>query len=153
MIKYLNTMVVFEEIPDKISLAVNISNCQNKCVGCHSPQLRKDIGKELTEEVVDELIKENEGINCFLFMGEGNDKDSLIKMARYIKEKYASLSLAIYSGRDNVEDDFYELFDYVKIGPYIAKFGPLNKDTTNQRLLKIEDGARKDITSMFWKKF
>ncbi len=153
MLKFLNTMVVFEEIPDKISLAVNMTNCQNKCVGCHSPQLRKDIGKELTEEVVDELIKENEGINCFLFMGEGNDKDSLIKMARYIKKKYASLSLAIYSGRDNVEDDFYELFDYVKIGPYIAKFGPLNKDTTNQRLLKIEDGARKDITSMFWKKF
>ena len=153
MLKFLNTMVVFEEIPDKISLAVNMTNCQNKCVGCHSPQLRKDIGKELTEEVVDELIKENEGINCFLFMGEGNDKDSLIKMARYIKEKYASLSLAIYSGRDNVEDDFYELFDYVKIGPYIAEFGPLNKDTTNQRLLKIEDGARKDITSMFWKKF
>ena len=153
MLKFLNTMVVFEEIPDKISLAVNMTNCQNKCVGCHSPQLRKDIGKELTEEVVDELIKENEGINCFLFMGEGNDKDSLIKMARYIKEKYASLSLAIYSGRDNVEDDFYELFDYVKIGPYIAKFGPLNKDTTNQRLLKIEDGERKDITSMFWKKF
>ncbi len=153
MLKFLNTMVVFEEIPDKISLAVNMTNCQNKCVGCHSPQLRKDIGKELTEEVVDELIKENEGINCFLFMGEGNDKDSLIKMARYIKEKYASLSLAIYSGRDNVEDDFYELFDYVKIGPYIAKFGPLNKDTTNQRLLKIEDEARKDITSMFWKKF
>lgn len=153
MLKFLNTMVVFEEIPDKISLAVNMTNCQNKCVGCHSPQLRKDIGKELTEEVVDELIKENEGINCFLFMGEGNDKDSLIKMARCIKEKYASLSLAIYSGRDNVEDDFYELFDYVKIGPYIAKFGPLNKDTTNQRLLKIEDGARKDITSMFWKKF
>lgn len=153
MLKFLNTMVVFEEIPDKISLAVNMTNCQNKCVGCHSPQLRKDIGKELTEEVVDELIKENEGINCFLFMGEGNDKDSLIKMARYIKEKYVSLSLAIYSGRDNVEDDFYELFDYVKIGPYIAKFGPLNKDTTNQRLLKIEDGARKDITSMFWKKF
>ena len=61
--------------------------------------------------------------------------------------------MAIYSGRDNVEDNFYELFDYVKIGPYIAKFGPLNKDTTNQRLLKIEDGARKDITSMFWKKF
>ena len=110
MLKFLNTMVVFEEIPDKISLAVNMTNCQNKCVGCHSPQLRKDIGKELTEEVVDELIKENEGINCFLFMGEGNDKDSLIKMARYIKEKYASLSLAIYSGRDNVEDDFYKLF-------------------------------------------
>ena len=152
MIKYLNTMVVFEEIPDKISLAVNITNCQNKCVGCHSPQLRKDIGKELTEDAVDKLIKDNEGINCFLFMGEGNDKESLLKIAKYIKEKYNNLSLAIYSGRDEVEDEIYNLFDYVKIGPYIAEFGPLNKETTNQRLFKIENGVRKEITSMFWKK-
>lgn len=153
MIKYLNTMVVFEEIPDKISLAVNITNCQNKCIGCHSPQLRKDIGKELTEDAVDKLIKDNEGINCFLFMGEGNDKESLLKIAKYIKEKYNNLSLAIYSGRDEVEDEIYNLFDYVKIGPYIAEFGPLNKETTNQRLFKIENGVRKEITSMFWKKF
>lgn len=153
MIKYLNTMVVFEEIPDKISLAVNITNCQNKCVGCHSPQLRKDIGNELTEDAVDKLIKDNEGINCFLFMGEGNDKESLLKIAKYIKEKYNNLSLAIYSGRDEVEDEIYNLFDYVKIGPYIAEFGPLNKETTNQRLFKIENGVRKEITSMFWKKF
>lgn len=152
MIKYLNTMVVFEEIPDKISLAVNITNCQNKCIGCHSPQLRKDIGKELTEDAVDKLIKDNEGINCFLFMGEGNDKESLLKIAKYIKEKYNNLSLAIYSGRDEVEDEIYNLFDYVKIGPYIAEFGPLNKETTNQRLFKIENGVRKEITSMFWKK-
>jgi len=152
MIKYLNTMVVFEEIPDKISLAVNITNCQNKCVGCHSPQLRKDIGNELTEDAVDKLIKDNEGINCFLFMGEGNDKESLLKIAKYIKEKYNNLSLAIYSGRDEVEDEIYNLFDYVKIGPYIAEFGPLNKETTNQRLFKIENGVRKEITSMFWKK-
>lgn len=153
MIKYLNTMVVFEEIPDKISLAVNITNCQNKCVGCHSPQLRKDIGKELTEDEVDRLINTNEGINCFLFMGEGNDKEALLKIAKYIKEKYSSLSLAIYSGREAVSDEIYNLFDYVKIGPYIAEFGPLNKETTNQRLFKIENGVRKDITSMFWKKF
>ena len=146
-------MVVFEEIPDKISLAVNITNCQNKCVGCHSPQLRKDIGNELTEDAVDKLIKDNEGINCFLFMGEGNDKESLLKIAKYIKEKYNNLSLAIYSGRDEVEDEIYNLFDYVKIGPYIAEFGPLNKETTNQRLFKIENGVRKEITSMFWKKF
>ena len=145
-------MVVFEEIPDKISLAVNITNCQNKCVGCHSPQLRKDIGNELTEDAVDKLIKDNEGINCFLFMGEGNDKESLLKIAKYIKEKYNNLSLAIYSGRDEVEDEIYNLFDYVKIGPYIAEFGPLNKETTNQRLFKIENGVRKEITSMFWKK-
>ena len=50
MIKYKDYYVVFEEIPDKITLAVNITNCQNRCIGCHSPELRENIGKELTTD-------------------------------------------------------------------------------------------------------
>ena len=65
MIKYKNYMVVFEEIPDKVTLAVNITNCQNRCVGCHSPELRENIGNELTTNEIDKMIKENDGINCF----------------------------------------------------------------------------------------
>ena len=44
-------------------------------------------------------------------------------------------------------------FDYVKIGPYMEEFGPLNKETTNQRLYKITkpDNKIDDITYMFWK--
>ena len=69
MIKYApdDTSVVFEEIPDEITLAVNISNCQHNCPGCHSPYLRMDFGEELTETAIDELIKKNSGITCFCF--------------------------------------------------------------------------------------
>ena len=42
------TSVVMEEIPDKVTLAVDISNCTGLCEGCHSPFLRTDIGLELT---------------------------------------------------------------------------------------------------------
>lgn len=156
MIKYNDYYIVFEEIPDKLTLAVNITNCQNRCVGCHSPELRENIGKELTIEEVDKIISENDGINCFLFMGEGNDKESLFGLAKYIKDKY-DIDIALYSGREKVEYDILQLFDYVKVGPYIEEYGPLNKKTTNQRLYKIthEDGpikfGMKDITSEFWK--
>ena len=150
MIKYKDYFVVFEEIPDRVSLAVNITNCQNNCIGCHSPELRLNNGEELTEEVIDKLIKENYGIDCFLFMGEGKDYGRLMELARYIKENY-SIKVAIYSGRDKVENEYYGLFDYVKVGGYKEECGPLNKETTNQRLYKRTDSGWEDITKMFWK--
>lgn len=140
------TSVVFEEIPDKITLAVNISNCQNNCVGCHSSFLKQNIGNELTNEVIDELIKIHKGINCFLFMGEGNDTNTLLKLNSYIKSTY-NIATAIYIGRDSVDSEYYDLFDYIKIGSYQEKYGGLDKPTTNQRLYF----HKTDITYKFWK--
>ena len=151
MIKYSDSFVVFEEIPDKVSLALNITNCANTCPGCHSPELALDMGQELTENTIDRLINENAGANCFLFMGEGRDYKRLLELAMYIKEKYPYMAVGVYSGRDEVEDDYYKVFDYVKVGPYKEDLGPLNKRTTNQRLYKMVDGVKTDITERFWK--
>lgn len=149
MIKYLPrlTEVVLEEIPGKVTLAVEISNCQGSCIGCHSPFLRTDIGDELSFEVVKMLIDSNFGINCLLFLGEGNDQEALLSLARQIKQAYHNMELAVYSGRPEVEEEYYEIFDYVKIGPYIEEFGPLNSPTTNQKLFH----KREDITYKFWR--
>lgn len=150
MIKYKDSYIVFEEIPDRVSLAVNITNCQNNCIGCHSPELRLNSGIELTEEEIDKLINENYGIDCFLFMGEGKDMVRLLEIARYVKNKY-DIAVAIYSGRNNVEEEYYEIFDYVKVGEYKKEFGPLNSSTTNQRLYRMTEGEKEDITHLFWK--
>lgn len=156
MVKYVpqDTTVVFTEIPDEISLAVNLSNCQNNCVGCFEAYLKKDIGEELNLRAIDELITKNEGITCFLFMGEGNDQKTLKELVIEIKKKYPELKLGVYSGRERVEGWFYEVFDYIKIGPYKAEFGPLNKKTTNQRLYKLMQSVTprcfEDITYKFW---
>ena len=169
MIKFVPylTSVVLEEIPDMLSLAVEISNCQGNCIGCHSPFLRENIGEELTPDKADAIIDDNFGVNCFLFLGEGNDREALKALARHIREKHG-LKIALYSGRTEVEDELFDLFDYVKVGPYIAEFGPLNHKTTNQRLYKItrandvvpsassplsRPGRQvEDITSRFWHK-
>ena len=103
MIKFIEKMtsVVFEEIPDKISLAVNITNCQNHCEGCHSAFLAMDIGEELTESKIDEYLMKQKGVNCFLFMGEGNDRERLLELNAYIKKHY-KVETALYSGRKEV---------------------------------------------------
>jgi anaerobic ribonucleoside-triphosphate reductase activating protein len=153
MVKFTDTEVVFDEVPDKVTLAINISNCPNRCPGCHSPELRGNIGEELTEEVIDTLIKENDGINCVGFMGEGNDKPRLIELALYTRNKYPNLETCIYSGKEEESDEVYAAFDYVKTGPYIISCGPLNVETTNQRMYHVgKDGSREDITYKFWKK-
>lgn len=147
MIKSIDNSVVFEEIPDKVTLAFSITNCQNRCKGCHSAHLRCNIGEVLDENVIDEkFAKTIKMCNCVLFLGEGNDREGLIRLNNYIKSKY-NVETAIYSGRDEVEDDLFEYFDYVKVGSYKEECGPLNKKTTNQRLFY----HKKDITNKFWK--
>ena len=152
MLKFTDTMVVFREIPDHITLAINISNCQNRCPNCHSKELCGDIGEILNEDVLSSLIEKNNGINTVCFMGEGKDWNEVIKLAQFIRKKYSNLKIAIYSGRDKVEKIFFTTFDFVKVGRYDEKYGPLNKETTNQRLYEINGDIINDITYKFWKK-
>ena len=150
MLKYVPelTDTVIEEIPDRVTLAVEITNCRGNCPGCHSPFLKQDIGEELTAPAIDKMIADNFGINCFLFLGEGRDQAALLDLARHIRQNHPGIETAVYSGRTEVEDVYFEYFDYVKTGPYVEALGPLNKRTTNQRLYY----HREDITSRFWKR-
>ncbi|MBO4634477.1 MAG: anaerobic ribonucleoside-triphosphate reductase activating protein [Bacteroidales bacterium] len=150
MIKFVPEMtsVVLEEIPDRVSLAVDISNCRGNCNGCHSPFLKKDIGRELTAEVIDRLVEDNFGVNCFLFLGEGRDPEALLDLADHVRA--LGLEAAVYSGREVVEDIFWDHFDYIKVGPYKPECGPLNSPSTNQRLYRVTDGRPEDITDRFW---
>ena len=150
MIKYLNTLVTFAEIPEEVTFSINITNCQNRCPGCHSPELRENIGTELSNEELKSLIEKNKGISCVLFLGEGNDKSRIEELGKFVQS--LGLKSAVYSGCEEVPEEYWDCFDYIKIGPYIESLGPLNSKTTNQRLYKkIENSKFEDITSMFWK--
>ena len=54
--KYVDTLVSFSEIPDEITLCINISQCPNNCKGCHSPWLREDVGEDLNIESLENRI-------------------------------------------------------------------------------------------------
>lgn len=155
MLKYVDTLVSFQEIPDEISLCINLSNCPNNCPGCHSAYLKDDIGTPLTYVELMRILKDIRGITCVCFMGGDKEPWEIQRLAQFVKEK--GLKVAWYSGKQELHEDIYLAnFDYVKLGPYIEELGPLTSCTTNQVMYKIDHLADKpfvvDITSRFWKK-
>lgn len=57
MLKYAGYDIVFQEIPDEVTLALNLSGCPNGCPGCHSPHLQRDEGEALTPGALERLLE------------------------------------------------------------------------------------------------
>ena len=154
MLKYVNTGIVFQEIPDEVTLAINISNCPCHCPGCHSRYLWDDIGMPLDTDAIDAFVERyGDDITCLSFMGGDVDPVGVNQLAQYIHETYPQFKVAWYSGRLRVSSAVNKAdFDYLKVGPYIQHLGPLKSPTTNQRLYRQrEDGSFEDITYRFWR--
>ena len=155
MLKYVNSDIVFQEIPDEVTLAINISNCPCHCPGCHSRYLWDDVGLPLNPEAIDDFIeKDGQDITCIAFMGGDSDPKGVDLLAQYVHEEYPHLRVAWYSGRTVISPLIQKNdFDYIKIGPFIRHLGPLKRPTTNQRLYRQNDqGEFEDITARFWKR-
>lgn len=152
--KYINTGIVFQEIPDEVTLAINISNCPCRCPGCHSRYLWEDVGLPLDTGAIDAFVERyGRKITCIAFMGGDAEPVSVNMLAQYVHEEYPELKVAWYSGRLRLPSVVKKSdFDFIKIGPYIKHLGSLKEPTTNQRLYrKSEDGEFEDITPRFWK--
>jgi anaerobic ribonucleoside-triphosphate reductase activating protein len=149
--KFVDTAITFSEIPDEITLCINISNCPNNCPGCHSSYLTKDIGIILNTSELSQLIRENQGISCVCLMGGDSDPDYINFLAKHIKDNF-KLKTAWYSGKNELSPEIQLCnFDYIKIGSYIKELGPLTDKNTNQRLYMIISDEMIDITHKFWK--
>lgn len=156
MLKYVDAKIVFAEIPDEVTLAINISGCPIHCRGCHSKYLWDDIGEPLDLQHLTDLIDANRGITCVCIMGGDAHPDEVDAIAEDIKEYYPNLKVGWYSGRQELSKEIDLCnFDYVKLGSYIKEKGPLNCKTTNQVMLEIDivqdKVFTKDITAKFWK--
>lgn len=155
MLKYVNTGVVFQEVPDEVTLAINISGCPCRCPGCHSRYLWDDIGLPLDTTAIDAFVSRyGRKITCIAFMGGDGDPLGVNRLAQYVHEEHPGLKVAWYSGRMRVPSTVSKRdFDYIKVGPYISHLGSLKMPTTNQRLFrKNDDDTFEDITSRFWRK-
>lgn len=86
MLKYVDIRVCFAEVPDEITLCINLSNCPCHCKGCHSPYLAEDIGEILTNYRIQKLLRENKGVTAICFMGGDNDPRLVNHYAKLIKE-------------------------------------------------------------------
>lgn len=163
--KYYNYQITTSEIPDEITLCINITNCPIHCADCHSKFLWEDQGVELTEEEFYRILNTNLGVSCVCIMGGDADYESLHQVINWFYKWKMSASatghtqklsstrgpgcyqkntkIAFYSGRDSIQaladkaGYWIDQFNYIKVGPYIKFCGGLDSKTTNQRLYQI----------------
>ena len=152
MLKYIATDIVFQELPDEVTLAVNLSGCPCRCPGCHSKHLWGDGGQPLTEEAVECMIERQHGeVTCLSLMGGDAQPQEVNRIAAWLRSRYPRLHIAWWSGRTLLSPQVsLRNFDYIKLGPYLSHLGPLKNQHTNQRLYRVVQGALHDITSVFW---
>ncbi|MDR1672296.1 MAG: anaerobic ribonucleoside-triphosphate reductase activating protein, partial [Bacteroidales bacterium] len=144
--------IVFQEIPGEVTLAVNISNCPNRCGGCHSPHLQEDIGETLDEAVlVAWLEKYGSAITCICFMGGDAEPHKVERLAAFVRTSAGGkIKTGWYSGKAALPAGIsLSHFDYIKLGANMERLGGLDKPTTNQRFYRIEKGEMIDKTNRF----
>ena len=145
--------VSFQEVPDEVSLVFLVGDCPYRCPGCHSPDMQKAEGNDLESSLINVFQQYADTVTCVCFMGAGQDEEALLRCANIVK--LFSLKTALYTGAEDVPDEYLDTFDYIKTGPYIEKLGGLSTPGTNQHMYRIvHHGLRtvkEDITKSFQK--
>ena len=149
---YFDYAIVFQEVPDEVSLAIEVGGCIHKCAGCHSPHLWKDSKKILIYDILNLLSKYGKHISCVCLMGGDHNKKDIISIFTLVKTY--GLKTCLYTGCDQIEEveDVLFVLDYLKIGRYKSELGGLDSINSNQKLYKVIGGKiTDDLTWMFRK--
>ena len=118
MVRYHNFDIVFAEVPDEVTLALNLTRCPNRCPGCHSPHLRSDTGRVLDEEELAALLEVyGRSVTCVAFMGGDGEPQEVALLAEAVRRRWPTLRTAWYSGRAELPPGIVPTaFDYIKLG-------------------------------------
>lgn len=149
MLRYIDTDIVFQELPDEVTLAINLSGCPCRCPGCHSKHLWGNGGECLTADALDAMVDREGGrITAVSFMGGDAAPCEVNTLAEHLRKRYPQLHTAWWSGRTTLSNRVdINNFDYIKLGPYLAHLGGLKSPNTNQHLYRVEGAHLRDITS------
>jgi anaerobic ribonucleoside-triphosphate reductase activating protein len=152
-LKYTHYDIVFQEVPNEVSLVFNISGCPYKCKGCHSQYLWEYTGSYISDEI-DCIYNKYKGmLTCVCFMGGDQNLPELTALLFKVKYIY-KLKSCVYSGSNNIHvfDNVLQYLDYLKIGGFIEECGGLDKTTTNQKFYVVNNCKLEDTTYKFNKK-
>lgn len=132
--------VVFQEVPEHISLAFTITGCQLGCKGCHSASTwNANIGLPLTSAKFEHyLTTYSDLIACVLFFGGEWQLDTLIQRLKQAKNR--GLKTCLYTGLDILPAMLTPHLDFAKTGRWEAKRGGLASPLTNQKFINLNTG-------------
>ena len=130
----------FIDIPNKITYNVYTVGCEHNCTGCHMEHLQDinyPLRASMTTDYIDKLISDTEGlIDGFCFMGGDPllQKDELIYIAEYIKNKYKNLMLFMFTGYNynEIDNKIKNIFDIIIDGKWEGI--PYYDDKSNQKI-------------------
>ena len=137
-LKYQGYSIVFQEVPNEVSLAINISGCPYKCRGCHSKYLWDYKGNNVVDDFSDLLSMYGGLITCVCFMGGDQNGHELIQCIEMAKQR--GLKTCLYTGADaigDVDSRIVRQLDYIKVGRYMEDAGGLDSMTTNQHMYDL----------------
>lgn len=148
---YSSLQVVFQEVPDEISLAMSISGCSLKCPGCHSSNTwNPTYGVYLSKDEYTSLLSKYKDLcSCVLFYGGEWHRQQLKEYLLLAKEY--GYKTCLYTGLtlDFFSQDFLSALDYIKTGKFVRSLGGLSHRSTNQRMYVVS--TMEDITYKFWR--
>lgn len=147
--KFVDFDVVFQEVPNEISLCFSISGCKIQCKDCHSPKLwNVDNGEELTLTKFSEfLIRYEHYATCVLFMGGEWFEEELCLMLQLAKRK--GFKTCLYTGLDDVSEVLKSELTWLKVGKWVSALGGLNSPQTNQKFIEVK--TNKILNDLFIK--
>ena len=136
--------VVFQEVPNEISLCFSITGCKVGCKGCHSTELwHAKNGIALTNQAFTEWLKKYQGlISCVVFFGGEWQPNALIE--KLLIAKKFGLKTCLYSGEESGEKHIdlriIQQLDFLKTGKWQPELGGLDSITTNQIFRDMRSG-------------
>lgn len=130
--------VVFQEVPDEVSLSFTISGCPLRCEGCHSHDTwDANNGEELTIQRFIGYLSLYEGmISCVLFFGGEWQSEYLAILLKIAQAR--GLKTCLYTGRDRVPKRIYKHLTFLKTGSWQPSRGGLTSLNTNQKFINVE---------------
>ena len=155
VLKFVSYHIVFREVPGEVTLAINLSNCPNRCKGCHSPDLQENTGQILDKNVLANFLdKYGNAITCVCFMGGDASPREVEQCSVFLRNQTnGRIKTAWYSGKNSFPQQCsLQNFDYIKLGAYMEHLGGLDSKTTNQRFYRVDKGRMINMPEVFFKK-
>lgn len=139
--RFVSCRLVFQEVPDEISLAFLVAGCPVGCLGCHSAASWKaDRGEELSASALARLLDRHKRVlTCVVFLGGEWAEEDLV--ARLDEARARGLKTCLYTGleEEQVSEALKSRLDFLKVGPYRAERGGLQDPGTNQKFIDLHN--------------